>query len=75
MANIKEGLKKKVEECCKELEYKNDELKKQALGQEALIGANHLIWDMIIVEATKAWPYLDFIQDKENIVQADKKHI
>ena len=64
MDNVKEGLKKKVEECCKELEDRNSELTKQVLGQAALIGAKHLIWDMIIVEANKVWPYFAFIQDK-----------
>ena len=75
MANVKEKLKKKVEERCKELEYKNNELTKQVSGQNTLIGVKHLIWDMIIVEETKVRPYLDFIQDKENTVQEAKKHI
>ena len=30
---------------------------------------------MIILEANKVWPYFDFIQDKENTMQASKKHI
>ena len=30
---------------------------------------------MIIVEATKIQPYLDFIQNKESVVQEAKKHI
>ena len=68
MANVKEWLKNKVEERCKELEDKNDKLTKQVPGQAALIGTKHLIWDMIIVEATKVCPYLYFIQDKENTV-------
>ena len=75
MANVNEGLKKKVEECCKELEAKNNELTKQVSGQEALIGEKNLIWDMIIVEENKVWAYLDFIQDKEDTVQEAKKHI
>ena len=61
MANVREELKKKVEECCRELEGKNSELEKQVLGQEALIGAKHQIWDQIIVEANKVQTYLDFI--------------
>ena len=68
MDNVKEGLNKKVEECCKELEDRNSELTKQVPSQAALIGAKHLIWDMIIVEEKKVLPYLDFIQDKESIV-------
>ena len=27
------------------------------------------------MEDNKVWPYLDFIQDKENTIQAAKKHI
>ena len=50
MADIKEGVRKKLEEHCKELEDKNDKLTKLASGQESLQGAKHLIWDMIIVE-------------------------
>ena len=53
MDNVKEGLRKKVEERCKGLEDKNDKLTKQALGHASLIGAKHLSCDMIIVEATK----------------------
>ena len=68
MANVKEGSKKKVEEHCKELEDKNNELKKQVLWQTTLIGEKHLIEDMIIVEANKVRPYLDFIQDKDSTV-------
>ena len=68
MANVKEWLKNKVEERCKELEDKNDKLTKQVSGQVTLIGTKHLIWDMIIVEENKFLPYLDFIQDKESIV-------
>ena len=75
MADVREDLKKKVEEHCRELESKNSELSKLVSCQEALIGVNHLIWDTIIVEAHKVWPYLDFIQDKEDSVHAAKKHI
>ena len=75
MANVKEGLKKKVEEHCKELEDKNNELTKQVLGQEALIREKHLIRDMIIVKENKVRPYLDFIQDKESTIHVAKKHI
>ena len=49
MAIIKEGIRKKLEERCKELEDKNDKLTKIASGQAALQGEKHLIWDMIIV--------------------------
>ena len=53
MADVREDLKKKVEEHCRELESKNSELSKLVLGQVALIGEKQLIWDMIIVEENK----------------------
>ena len=40
MANVKEKLKKKVEERCKELEDKNNEFTKQVSGQKSLIGVS-----------------------------------
>ena len=43
MANVKEGLKKKVEKRCKELEDKNIELTKQVSSQATIIGEKHLI--------------------------------
>ena len=64
MANIKEGSKKKVEEHCKELEAKNNELTKHISGRVALIGEKNIICDMIIVEENKVQPHLDFIRDK-----------
>ena len=65
MAEHKEKLRKTLEDQCKELEENKNKLTKQVSGQEALLGEKHLIWDMIIAEASKLWPYLDFIQDKE----------
>ena len=61
MADIKEGIRKKLEERCKELQDKNEKLTKNASGQVTLQGAKHLIWDMIIVEETNVRTYLDFI--------------
>ena len=75
MADVRENPKKRLEEHCRELESKNIELSKLVLGQEALIGVEDLIWDTIIVEASKVWPYLDFIQDKEGATQVAKKYI
>ena len=75
IADVRQDLKKKVDECWRELESKNNELSKLVSGQTSLIGENHLIWDEIIVESKKVWTYLDFIQDKESTVQETKKHI
>ena len=43
MANVREDLKKKIEEHYRELERKNSELAKLVSGQGALVGARHLI--------------------------------
>ena len=75
MADIKEGVRKKLEEHCKELEDKNDKLTKIASGQETLQGERNLIWDMIIVEPSKVRPYLDFIRDKKSAIKVAKNHI
>ena len=56
MDKVKKGLKKKVEEHCRELEVRYNELSKQVSGQVTLIGVRHLIWDMIIVEENKVQP-------------------
>ena len=75
MANVREDLKKKIEEHCRELERKNGELSNLVLGQRDLVGARNLIWDIIIGETNKVCPYLGFIKDKENTIQASIKHI
>ena len=31
-------------------------------------GVRHLIWGMIIIEVTKMRPYLNFIKDKETVI-------
>ena len=75
MAELKEELIKKLEDHCKELEDNNNKLTKQVSGQASLQGEKHLIWDMIIVEANKLQPYLDFIQDKGCVTQEVEKYI
>ena len=42
---------------------------------EASTGAKHIIWDFIILEATKLRPYLDYILDKERVLQAAKQSV
>ena len=52
----------------------NTKLSQQVVGKLSLQGARHLIWDQIIIEANKFWPYLDFIEDQESaMVEAKKK--
>ena len=48
---------------------------KQVTGHFYLQGAKHLIWDVLIVEAAKLRPYLDFILDKEIVTQAARQNI
>ena len=45
------------------------------VGQLALQGAKHMIWDEIIKEANKFRPYLDFIADRESALKAGRKNI
>ena len=40
---------------------KNEKLVEKVSGQLPVQGSRHLIWDMIITEATKIRPYLNFI--------------
>ena len=52
----------------------NSKLSQQVVSKISLQGARHLIWDQIIIEADKFWPYLDFIKDQESaMVEAKKK--
>ena len=75
MAKNKEKTRKMLEDKCKELVENNDKLTKQVSGQAALQGAKHLIWDVIIAEEAKLWPYLDFIWDKDTAAHAAKKNV
>ena len=52
---------------------KNDKLMKQLTGQFPVQGEKHIIWDMIITEAGNLRPYLNYIQDKETVIQAANK--
>ena len=46
---------------------------KQLTGQLLVQGSRHLLWDMLISEATKIIPHLNFIQDTEMVINASKK--
>ena len=58
---------------CQELQAKNDKLMKQETGQLPVQGENHIIWDSIIEEASKLRAYLDFVLDKEVVIQLSRK--
>ena len=61
MALKKEEDKKKLEEICQELIDQNAKLNKQVVGQMALQGARHMIWDEINKEASKFRLYLNYV--------------
>ena len=50
-------------------------LMKQVIGQLAVQGAKHMIWDVIIAEAVKLRPYLDYILDKEIVMQETRQSV
>ena len=65
--NLAEAVKKKEEERRlfenknKELLDRNEKLVKQLSRQLPVHGARHLLWDMIISEATRIRPYLNYV--------------
>ena len=64
-----------LEDKCRELVEKNNKLSKQVSGKSSVQGSKHLILDVLIVEATKLKPYLDFILDKEIVTQEARKNV
>ena len=60
----KEEEKRIFENKNKELLKKNKTLAENFLGKLQVQGAKHIIWDMIITEATKMRPYLNLIKYK-----------
>ena len=75
MASKKEEEKKKLVERCKELIDQNAKLNKQVIGQMALQGARHMIWDEIIKEETNFRVYLDYVADQEDALTTAKKNV
>ena len=57
----------------KDFLYKNDKLVKQLTRQFPIQRENHIIWDMIITEAGKLRPYLNYILDKETGIHASRQ--
>ena len=55
---------------CQELQNKNDKLIKQIIGQ---LPVKHIIWDTIIAEARKFRLYLDYVLDKEVVIQSSRQ--
>ena len=75
MALKKEEGKKKLEERCQELINQNAKLNKQVVGQMALQGGIHMIWDEIIKEASRFRLCLDYVADQENALMSAKKNV
>ena len=73
IAGKRELERNKLEDKCKEQVDKNNKLKKHVTGQSTLQGEKHLIWDVLIAEASKIRPYFDFILDKDIVTQAARK--
>ena len=46
---------------------------KQVTGQSSVQGAKHIIWDSIIPEAGNLRPYLDYVLDKEAMIQSSRQ--
>ena len=46
---------------------------KHVTCQSSMQGGKHIIWDVIIAEAGKFRPYLDYVLDKEVVIQSSRK--
>ena len=69
----KEEERKALENKNKELLDKNMKLIKKLSRQFPMQGAIHLIWDMIITEDVKIRSYLNYILEKEMVINAAKQ--
>ena len=52
----------------KQLQKKVNELNENVTGRTPLQGDKHLIWDTLAIEITKFRPYLNYLNDKNLIV-------
>ena len=71
-------LKKEEEREALEHKYKesmdiNEKLVKQLYGELPMQGSRQLIWDMTIVEAVKLTPYLNYILEKEMVINTARQ--
>ena len=48
---------------------------KQVTRKLLVQGAKHIIWDALISEETKLRPYLDYILDKDMVIQSAKHSV
>ena len=60
--------KNKISSEKKQLQKKVNELNEKLIGRTPLQGAKHLIWDTLAIEITKFKPYLNYVSDKNVIV-------
>ena len=71
----REEERKSWEKKCKELSDKNENFMKQVTGQLLVQGAKNITWDVIIDEEKKLRPYLDYILDKEIVMQETRQSV
>ena len=45
-----------------------DKQKAKMSGRLQLKGAKHIVWDQMIIEVTKLWDFLNFVEDKRVLV-------
>ena len=57
------------------MQAKNEKWRQQVTGKSTVQGVKHMIWDALISEATKLSPYLDYILDKERVIQEAKQSV
>ena len=60
---------------CKEFSNKSAKLVKHVTGKLHVQGEKHILWDMIVVEEKKIRPYLDYILDKQIVIQSARKSV
>ena len=75
MKQLRKKKKKKYffENKSKELLDKNEKLAEKFSGQLLVQGARHLIWDMIITKVAKMRHYLNYIKDKEMVINVARQ--
>ena len=69
----KEEEKNFFENKSKELLEKNEKMVEKVSRKWPVQGPRHLIWDMIVTKVTKMRPYLNFIKDKEVVINIERQ--
>ena len=75
LALKREQERKAWEAKCQELQSKNDKLMKYFIVKSYVQGSKHIILDSLIAEENKLRPYLDYVLDKEVVIQSSKQRV